>query len=116
MAQQREIYKCAKCGNIVEVLHGAGGKLNCCGEEMALLKENTVDLLLLDMIMDPGINGRETYDRAIKIHPNQKAVIISGFTETDDVKEAQKLGAGQYVKKPTTLEKIGLAVKKELEK
>jgi two-component system cell cycle sensor histidine kinase/response regulator CckA len=80
------------------------------------LKENTVDLLLLDMIMDPGIDGRETYERIIKIHPNQKTIIISGFTETDDVKKAQKLGAGQYVKKPATLEKIGLAVKKELEK
>ena len=87
------------------------------GEEaVEYLKENTVDLLLLDMIMDPGINGRETYERAIKIHPNQKAVIISGFAETDDVKDAQKLGAGQYIKKPLTLQKIGLAIKEELEK
>jgi len=80
------------------------------------LKENTVNLLLLDMIMDPGINGRETYERIIKIHPNQKAVIASGFAETDEVREAQRLGAGPYVKKPFTLEKIGLAVKEELEK
>jgi PAS domain S-box-containing protein len=80
------------------------------------LKENIVDLLLLDMIMDPGINGRETYERVIKIHPNQKAIIISGFTETDEVKEAQKLGAGKYLKKPVSLEKIGLAVKEELKK
>ena len=87
------------------------------GEEaVEYLKENTVDLLLLDMIMDPGINGRETYERVIKTHPNQKAIIISGFTETDDVKDAQKLGAGKYIKKPVTLEKIGLAVKVELEK
>ena len=87
------------------------------GEEaVEYLKENTVDLLLLDMIMDPGINGRETYERIIKIHPNQKAIIISGFAETDEVKEAQKLGAGQYIKKPVTLEKIGLAVKEELDK
>ena len=87
------------------------------GEEaVEYLKENTVDLLLLDMIMDPGINGRETYERIIKIHPKQKAIIISGFTETDDVKDAQKLGAGKYIKKPVTLEKIGLAVKVELEK
>ena len=83
---------------------------------VAYLKENTVDLLLLDMIMDPGINGCQTYERVIKIHPNQKAIIISGFTETDGVKEAQKLGAGQYVRKPATLEKIGLAVKGELGK
>jgi DNA-binding NarL/FixJ family response regulator len=67
------------------------------------------------MIMNPGINGRETYERIIKIDPNQKAIIISGFTETDDVKKAQKLGAGKYIKKPVTLEKIGLAVKEELE-
>jgi len=87
------------------------------GEEaVEYLKENTVDLILLDMIMDPGINGRETYERIIKIHPKQKAIIVSGFAETDEVKEAQKLGAGQYIKKPVTLEKIGFAVKEELEK
>jgi signal transduction histidine kinase/ActR/RegA family two-component response regulator len=87
------------------------------GEEaVEYLKENTVDLILLDMIMAPGINGRETYERILKIHPNQKAVIASGFAETDDVKEAQRLGAGQYIKKPLTLEKIGTAVKDELKK
>jgi len=87
------------------------------GEEgIEYLKEHSVDLILLDMIMDPGINGRETYERIIKIHPKQKAIIVSGFAETDEVKEAQKLGAGQYVKKPLTLEKIGLAIKEELGK
>jgi nitrogen-specific signal transduction histidine kinase/CheY-like chemotaxis protein len=85
-------------------------------EAVEYLKENTVDLILLDMIMDPGINGLETYERIIKIHPKQKAIIISGFAETDKVKEAQKLGAGQYIKKPVTLEKIGIVVKEELEK
>ncbi len=72
--------------------------------------------ILLDMIMDPGINGHVTYKRIIKIHPRQKAVIVSGFAESDDVKEAQELGAGRYVRKPFTLEKIGLAIKEELEK
>ena len=87
------------------------------GEEaVEYLKEHPVDLILLDMIMDPGINGRETYARIKEIHPDQKAVIVSGFAETDEVKEAQRLGAGQYIKKPLTLEKIGLAVKEELEK
>jgi len=87
------------------------------GEEaVEYLKEHTVDLLLLDMIMDPGINGRETYERIITIHPDQKAIIVSGFAETDEVKGAQKLGAGQYIKKPVTLEKIGLAVREELDR
>ena len=80
------------------------------------LKDHTVDLLLLDMIMDPGISGLETYERIIKIHPHQKAVIISGFTETQEVKAAQDLGAGQYVRKPFTLETIGLAIREELDR
>jgi len=79
------------------------------------LKEHKADLILLDMIMDPGINGRETYEGIIKIHPKQKAVIVSGFAETDEVKKTQKLGAGQYIKKPLTLERVGLAIKEELE-
>ena len=38
-----QIYKCEKCGNIVEMLHGGAGKLVCCGEPMKLYTENTVD-------------------------------------------------------------------------
>ena len=38
-----QIYKCEKCGNIVEMLHGGAGKLVCCGEPMKLYVENTVD-------------------------------------------------------------------------
>jgi len=87
------------------------------GEEaVEYMKNNSSDLLVLDMIMDPGIDGFETYRRILKIHPSQKAIIASGFSETDRVKKAQKLGSGKYIKKPYTLEKIGLAVKTELEK
>jgi DNA-binding NarL/FixJ family response regulator len=67
------------------------------------------------MIMPKGINGRETYERIIERRPNQKAIIASGFAETNDVKAIRKLGSGTYIKKPYTLEKIGLAIKKELE-
>jgi two-component system cell cycle sensor histidine kinase/response regulator CckA len=80
------------------------------------LKERRVDLIVLDMIMDPGIDGLDTYKKIIEVHTGQKAIIASGFSETDRVKEAQRLGAGQYIKKPYTLEKIGLAVKEELGK
>ncbi len=43
MAERLQIYKCDKCGNIVEVLHGGEGELVCCGEPMKLFVENTVD-------------------------------------------------------------------------
>jgi CheY-like chemotaxis protein len=87
------------------------------GEEaIEYMKKNSADLLILDMIMDPGIDGLETYKRLLKLHPNQKAILASGFSETKRVKEAQKLGAGESVKKPYILEKIGPAIKKELDR
>ena len=87
------------------------------GEEAVdYLKDNSADLLILDMIMDPGIDGLETYKRILEFHPGQKALIVSGFSETDRVKEAQRLGAGAYVKKPYLLEKIGLSVRNELDR
>lgn len=46
MTELNQVYKCAKCGNIVEVLHAGGGELVCCGQPMALQKENTVDASL----------------------------------------------------------------------
>ncbi len=81
---------------------------------VAYLKKHRVDLLLLDMVMDPGMNGRDTYEHVVKIHPGQKAIIVSGFTKTDLVLEAQKLGAGRYLKKPVLLAELGAAVKEVL--
>ncbi len=86
------------------------------GEEaVEFMTNHDVDLLILDMIMDPGIDGLETYRRILKLNPNQKAIIVSGFSETERVKEAQNLGAGVYVRKPYLMEKIGKAVKAELD-
>jgi len=79
------------------------------------MKTNSPDLLILDMLMDPGIDGCETYKQILEINPGQNSIIASGFSETDRVKEMQKLGAGEYIKKPYTFEKIGIAVKKSLE-
>ncbi len=43
MTERFQIYKCEKCGSVVEVLHGAGGTLVCCGESMGLMEEKTAD-------------------------------------------------------------------------
>ena len=71
---------------------------------------------MLDMIMEPGIDGLETYKRILAIRPDTKAIIASGFSETEKVREAQRLGAGAYVKKPYTIEKVGVAIRKELDR
>jgi len=87
------------------------------GEEaVEYMKKNSADLLILDMIMDPGIDGLETYKRILTLYPYQKAIITSGFSETELVKEAQRLGAGAYIKKPYNFEKIGRAIRDELDK
>ncbi len=108
--EQREIAK--------EMLESLGYTVSSAdsGEQaVEYLKNKSFDLLVLDMIMNPGIDGLETYRRIIKEKPGQKAIIVSGFSETGRIHEAQDLGAGQYVKKPYTLEKIGLAVRRELD-
>jgi len=88
-----------------------------CGEDaVRYVRENPVDLLVLDMIMGTGMDGLETFREIIKWKPGQKAIIASGFSETARVKETQHLGAGEYVKKPYSMEKIGFAVRKELDK
>jgi len=111
VASQREI----SC-KVLDTLGYTATSVSSGEEAVEYLNNNAVDLLVLDMIMDPGINGHETYKRVIKNHPDQKAIIVSGFSETDDVKKTQTLGAGKYIKKPLTIEILGIAVKEELEK
>jgi CheY-like chemotaxis protein len=65
------------------------------GEEaLAHLKDQAADLLVLDLIMDPGIDGLETYRRALVIRPGQQqAVIVSGFSEMERIRETRRLGS-----------------------
>ncbi len=85
------------------------------GEEaVEYLRKNKADILVLDMIMAPGMDGLETYERVLEVNPKQKAIIVSGFSETARVKKAQEIGAGAYVKKPYVMEKIGVAIRDEL--
>lgn len=87
------------------------------GEEaIEFLREEKVDLLLLDMLMEPGMNGYQTFKQIRISHPHQKALIASGFSESQNVKKAQELGAGAYIKKPYTLQELALAIKNELQR
>ncbi len=80
------------------------------------LQNHAADLIVLDMIMRPGIDGLETYRQILEISPKQKAIIASGFSETEQVREAQKLGAGAYLRKPYSIERLGLTIKEEIRK
>jgi signal transduction histidine kinase len=108
--EQREI-----ATNILTKLGYAVATVSSGEEAVEYMQRHDADIIILDMIMDPGMDGLDTYKKIITMHPRQKAVIASGFAESERVKEAQKLGAGQYIKKPYTMEKMGLALKTELQ-
>lgn len=81
---------------------------------VALAEKEAFDIVLLDMIMPAGMDGRAVYERLIRIRPGQKAVIASGFAETENVRVIQRLGAGPYLKKPYTIQTLGEAIRSEL--
>ena len=85
------------------------------GEEaLEYLKTHTVDLLVLDMILGQGLTGRQTYSEVIKRFPGLKAIIVSGFAADIEVRETQRIGAGRFVKKPYTIQQLGVAIKETL--
>jgi PAS domain S-box-containing protein len=87
------------------------------GEEaLAYLAAHRVDLVVLDMVMEPGMDGLETYRQMIDEHPGQRAIIASGYSESERVRSLQEMGAGAYIRKPYSLETIGLAVRREIDR
>jgi two-component system, cell cycle sensor histidine kinase and response regulator CckA len=63
------------------------------------------------MLMDPGINGCETYRQIIKYVPGQKAIITSGYSSNEDINRAMDMGVSQFIKKPYSLQELAQALK-----
>ncbi len=100
-----------------QMLNTLGYKVDsvCSGElSIKFIEENPVDLMVIDMLMEPGMNGRQTFEEILKLYPNQKAIVASGFAESNDVKTTLKLGAKGFIKKPYLMEQLGQAVIKAL--
>ncbi|MCP4650323.1 MAG: response regulator, partial [PVC group bacterium] len=86
------------------------------GEEaIRFMNKIPQDVLILDMVMPPGIDGTETYRQIRKIYPGQKAIVVSGFSESDRVIEIQKMGVKQFIKKPFTANVLAMAIRSELD-
>ena len=100
------------------VLTRLGFRTRCVesGEEaVAYLGGHDADLVVIDMIMDPGMDGLDTFLEILKIKPAQRAVIVTGYSETERVKKAKELGVGACVSKPYTMAEIGSAIRKALD-
>ena len=81
-----------------------------------MIKKQPADVLVLDMILEDGFDGLDTFREIRKIFPEQKTIIVSGFSETDRVEEMQRLGSGSYVRKPYTRNTLATAIRAELDK
>jgi CheY-like chemotaxis protein len=88
-----------------EVVTAASGE-----QAVNYLKDHRVDLVLLDMLMAPGMNGRQTFEQIIALHPGQKALIASGFSKDEEVQRALRLGVSGYLQKPYVLNNLGKAL------
>jgi len=85
------------------------------GEDaLKVCRKTPMDLVILDMILEKGMNGRETYEQILQINPQQKAIVVSGFSENEELLKIQDLGVSHFVRKPYTLDQLGLAVKQSL--
>ena len=85
------------------------------GEEaVEYLTKESVDLVILDMVMDPGMDGLDTYRRILELLPQQKTMICTGFSETERVREARRLGVKKIVRKPYTMQILGKAIREAL--
>jgi DNA-binding NarL/FixJ family response regulator len=66
------------------------------------------------MIMGDGLNGRETYERILRVRPEQKAIIVSGYLDNEEVKKAKNLGISMFLEKPVTLPAMSQAIRQTL--
>ena len=107
--EQREV-----CSELIQSL---GYHVDCVAsgrEAIEHARKKKADIVIMDMIMEDGFDGLDTYREMVKINPGQKAIIVSGFSATERVNQMQKMGAGAYVKKPFTREVIARAIREEL--
>ena len=107
--QQREI-----AGSLLGLLNYSVDAVESGEQALEYLAGQGADLLVLDMLMVPGMNGRTTYEKVVEKFPRQKAVLVSGFSESEDVRATLAMGAGAFVSKPYSIVQLGQAVYGEL--
>ncbi len=83
-------------------------------EAVKFIRNNPVDMILLDLIMTPGTSGCEIYQQVLKHQPELKAIVISGSANQTDMEQARKLGIKRFIKKPYSLHELSEALKNEM--
>ncbi len=109
-----EMAQCLTASNLLKNL-GYRPILTTKGEEaVEMCKTTSVDVVLLDMVLEQGISGSQIYEQMLHNNQRQKAIVVSGFAEEDEIEKIRNLGASHFVKKPYTVDQLAIAVKQAL--
>lgn len=96
--------------NGYDILQAFDGK-----EALEKTRQYQPNLILLDIMM-PHINGLQVC-RTLKTHKETKhipIIIVTAKTQTDEVVEATKAGADEYITKPFELKELLSKIEKHL--
>lgn len=74
-------------------------------EALVFLEEKPVDVILTDIRM-PFMDGIQLLEAAKKKYPFIKVIMLSGYNDFDYAKKAMKLGAADYLLKPTNVDEL----------
>jgi signal transduction histidine kinase/ActR/RegA family two-component response regulator len=88
----------------VELLTDAGYKVLTAtdgeeGLELYRKEQKNVDLVILDLVI-PGMGGKKCYEEILKVNPNAKILVVSGYSANGPGKEAIEAGVKSFVGKP----------------
>jgi len=82
---------------------------------LARLRESPYDVVVLDMKM-PKKEGIEVLRELQEFPEHPQVIVMTGFQEVSTAVEAMKLGAYDYLTKPTKIEELEILVRKAAEK
>lgn len=83
-------------------------------EAIGFMRSCRIDLVVLDMIIENDISGCQIYEKMLDINPEQKAIVISGYSGNEERVKAQELGIAHFLEKPVTLPAVSRIIRQVL--
>jgi two-component system, cell cycle sensor histidine kinase and response regulator CckA len=80
--------------------------------QKALESRKPFDALIMDLTIHGGMGGKEAIKELIKIDPNVKGIVSSGYSTDPAITNFQEYGFKAVIAKPFKIEELGAVVKK----
>ncbi len=109
VSEQRHIVK-----GILKKLNYNPASVTSGEEAIEYIRRQPVDVVILDVIMEPGIDGLEALLRIKQIKPEQKAIFASGYSDQSVIDKAFEEGLSSFIQKPYSLVALGQAIQNAL--